>query len=68
MQALRLAGLSSRMRVLDVGCGAGDVAFAAAGMVGPTGAVTRIDAAPAAPEVARARAAHKGAGARADAH
>ncbi|MEV4450635.1 methyltransferase domain-containing protein [Streptomyces mirabilis] len=41
-QALRLAGLSSGMRVLDVGCGAGDVTFAGAGIVGPTGAVTGI--------------------------
>jgi ubiquinone/menaquinone biosynthesis C-methylase UbiE len=60
-QALRLAGLSSGMRVLDVGCGAGDVTFAAAAIVGPTGAVTGIDAAPAALEVARARAARRGA-------
>jgi len=60
-QALRLAGLGSGMRVLDVGCGAGDVTFVAAGIVGPTGAVTGIDAAPAALEVARARAARRGA-------
>ncbi|WP_217561288.1 class I SAM-dependent methyltransferase [Streptomyces sp. GbtcB6] len=59
-QALRLAGLSSGMRVLDVGCGAGDVTFAAAAIVGPTGAVTGVDAAPAALEVARARAARRG--------
>jgi ubiquinone/menaquinone biosynthesis C-methylase UbiE len=59
--ALRLAGLSSGMRVLDVGCGAGDVTFAAAAIVGPTGAVTGIDAAPAALESARARAARRGA-------
>lgn len=60
-QALRLAGLSSGMRVLDVGCGAGDVTFAAAAIVGPTGAVTGIDAAPAALELAHARAARRAA-------
>ena len=50
--ALRLTGLSSGMRVLDVGCGAGDVTFAAAAIGGPTGVVTEIDAAPAALESA----------------
>jgi len=59
--ALRLAGLSSGMRVPDVGCGAGDVTSAAAAIVGPTGAVTGIDEAPAALESARARAARRGA-------
>ena len=40
---LRLAGLDAGMRVLDVGCGAGDVAFVAARIVGPTGKVTAIE-------------------------
>jgi protein-L-isoaspartate O-methyltransferase len=33
-QLLQQAGLSTGMRVLDVGCGGGDVAFLAAGLVG----------------------------------
>jgi SAM-dependent methyltransferase len=40
---LRQAGLRDGMRVLDFGCGAGDVAFLAARLVGPTGAVLGID-------------------------
>lgn len=32
---LRLAGIASGMRVLDAGCGAGEVAFLAARLVGP---------------------------------
>jgi 2-polyprenyl-3-methyl-5-hydroxy-6-metoxy-1,4-benzoquinol methylase len=40
---LRDAGLSRDMRVLDIGCGAGDVAMLAADMVGPGGAVVGID-------------------------
>jgi ubiquinone/menaquinone biosynthesis C-methylase UbiE len=40
---LRDAGLSPDMRVLDVGCGAGDVAMLVADMVGTTGAVVGID-------------------------
>jgi len=39
----RLAGLEPGMRVLDVGCGAGDVSFLAAGMVGPQGEVIGVD-------------------------
>jgi SAM-dependent methyltransferase len=58
--ALRLAGLRPGMRVLDVGCGPGDVSFVAAGLVGPTGTVLGVDAAPAMIELARARAAEKG--------
>jgi len=40
---LREAGLARGMRVLDLGCGAGDVATLAAEMVGPAGAVVGID-------------------------
>jgi ubiquinone/menaquinone biosynthesis C-methylase UbiE len=58
--ALRLAGLRPGMRVLDVGCGPGDVSFAAARLVGPTGTVLGVDAAPEMIELARARAAEQG--------
>ena len=40
---LRMAGLAPGMRVLDLGTGLGDVAFAAAGIVGPAGEVVGID-------------------------
>ena len=40
---LRLAGLQPGMRVLDLGCGAGDVSFLAAAIVGPTGQVVGAD-------------------------
>lgn len=45
-QVLRQAGLGRGMRVLDVGCGAGDVSFLAASIVGPTGEVIGIDRSP----------------------
>jgi ubiquinone/menaquinone biosynthesis C-methylase UbiE len=44
------------MRVLDVGSGAGDVAFLAADLVGPTGQVVGVDRSAAAPARARIRA------------
>jgi SAM-dependent methyltransferase len=44
------------MKVLDVGCGPGDVALEAAELVGPTGTVMGLDSNPAVLEVARARA------------
>jgi SAM-dependent methyltransferase len=50
------AGIVPGMRVLDVGSGAGDVAFLAAELVGATGEVVGVDTAPAAIEVARSRA------------
>jgi 2-polyprenyl-3-methyl-5-hydroxy-6-metoxy-1,4-benzoquinol methylase len=40
---LREAGLRQGMRVLDLGCGAGDVAMLAADLVGPRGSVVGID-------------------------
>jgi 2-polyprenyl-3-methyl-5-hydroxy-6-metoxy-1,4-benzoquinol methylase len=58
--ALRLAGLRPGMRVLDIGSGPGDVSFIAARLVGPTGTVLGVDAAPEMIELARARAAEKG--------
>ena len=59
-QVLRLAGLEPGMRVLDVGCGTGDVSFLAARLVGPDGAVVGIDRSAEAVEVARRRAAGAG--------
>jgi ubiquinone/menaquinone biosynthesis C-methylase UbiE len=58
--ALRLAGLRPGMRVLDIGSGPGDVSFTAARLVGPTGTVLGVDAAPEMVELARDRAAEKG--------
>ncbi|MDM3975291.1 class I SAM-dependent methyltransferase [Mycobacterium marseillense] len=40
---LSSAGLTSGMRVLDIGCGAGDVTILAAELVGPRGRVIAID-------------------------
>jgi len=57
--ALRLAGLQPGMRVLDVGCGPGDVSFVAARLVGSTGTVLGVDAADIV-ELARSRAAEEG--------
>jgi ubiquinone/menaquinone biosynthesis C-methylase UbiE len=58
--ALRQAGVRPGMRVLDVGCGPGDVSFLAARLVGSAGAVLGVDAAAEIIEVARARAAEQG--------
>jgi SAM-dependent methyltransferase len=55
-QLLQQAGISAGMRVLDVGCGSGDVAFLAADLVGPTGEVIGTDRAAAAAQRATARA------------
>jgi ubiquinone/menaquinone biosynthesis C-methylase UbiE len=53
---LREAGLAPGMRVVDLGCGVGDVALLAAEIVGPTGTVIAIDRNPTAIVAARARA------------
>lgn len=50
------AGIQPGMRVLDVGSGAGDVAFLAAKIVGPTGTVVGSDRSSTAVEAARERA------------
>jgi SAM-dependent methyltransferase len=50
------AGVTSGMRILDVGTGRGDVAFLAAELVGETGSVVGVDRAPEAVAVARERA------------
>ncbi len=53
---LRSAGLAPGMRVLEIGCGAGDVSFLAADLVGPQGRVVGIDRAPEAIQHATERA------------
>lgn len=50
------AGVVPGMRVLDVGCGAGDVTFLAAELVGNTGTVIGTDRASGVLSIARARA------------
>ncbi len=54
------AGIGPGQRVLDVGCGVGDVSLLAASIVGATGSVVGVDRDPQALEVARARAAAAG--------
>jgi cyclopropane fatty-acyl-phospholipid synthase-like methyltransferase len=54
------AGIRPGMRVLDLGCGAGDVAFVAAGLVGPEGCVVGVDRSPDALARARLRAGQLG--------
>jgi ubiquinone/menaquinone biosynthesis C-methylase UbiE len=53
-------GIGAGMRVLDVGSGAGDVAFLAAGFVGETGEVIGTDKSPAAVAAASQRAREQG--------
>jgi SAM-dependent methyltransferase len=54
------AGLRPGMRVLDLGCGAGDVAFVAADLVGRDGHVVGVDRSPQAVARARFRAGQRG--------
>jgi ubiquinone/menaquinone biosynthesis C-methylase UbiE len=58
--ALRRAGLRPGMRVLDVGCGPGDVSMIAARLVGQKGAVVGVDAAADVIEIARTRVGEQG--------
>jgi ubiquinone/menaquinone biosynthesis C-methylase UbiE len=53
---LRNAGIEQGMRVLDLGCGAGDVSMLAGKLVGPSGSVVGIDPNADTLAVARARA------------
>jgi SAM-dependent methyltransferase len=57
---LRRAGITSGMRVLDVGCGVGDVAMLAGEFVGPSGSVLGIDRSGEAVDIASRRAAAVG--------
>ncbi len=54
------AGIRPGMRVLDLGCGAGDSAFVAADLVGPGGSVVGLDYSPDALARARYRAEQRG--------
>jgi SAM-dependent methyltransferase len=54
------AGIQAGMRVLDLGCGAGDVTFVAADLVGPDGSVVGVDRSPEALARARLRAGQRG--------
>jgi SAM-dependent methyltransferase len=54
------AGIRSGMRVLDLACGVGDVAFVAADLVGPDGSVVGIDRSPQMVARARLRAEQRG--------
>jgi SAM-dependent methyltransferase len=56
-EVLRRAGLRPGMRVLDVGCGMGDVSLVAARIVGADGSVVGVDRDPEGLNRARARAA-----------
>jgi ubiquinone/menaquinone biosynthesis C-methylase UbiE len=42
-RVFRAAGVERGMRVLDVGCGAGDVSFLVSALVGPEGSVVGVD-------------------------
>ena len=55
-------GLRPGMRVLDAGCGTGEVSLLLAEVVGPDGAVTAVDRGPEALEKGRDRAALRGVG------
>lgn len=60
LMAMRQAGIGPGMHVIDAGSGAGDVAFLAADLAGPSGTVTGIEQSPAALSTARERARQAG--------
>jgi len=55
-QMLEEAGITTEMRVLDLGCGPGDVSLLAAELVGEKGHVLGVDSNPAVVRLAQARA------------
>src|SRR5262245_4243068 len=57
---LKRAGVSPGMRVLDIGCGVGDVSLLAGSLVGPTGSVIGVDRSREAIDTARRRASAAG--------
>jgi SAM-dependent methyltransferase len=59
-EVLRRAGVGPGMRVLDLGCGTGDVSFLASRLVGPTGTVLGVDRSAEAVATASARAGQAG--------
>ena len=59
-RVFREAGIRPGMRVLDVGCGAGDVSILAAELVGETGSVVGLDQASIAVSIAARRAGELG--------
>ena len=59
-QVLRESGLAAGMRVLDLGCGMGDLSLLAARIVGPEGAVVGVDRDAGALAAARTRAEEAG--------
>src|SRR5271170_5692902 len=59
-RVIRESGIAPGMRVLDIGCGPGDVAMLIADAVGPSGKVVAIDREPRAVETARNRALEAG--------
>jgi len=58
--AMRRAGIAASMRVLDIGCGVGDVSLLAGEFVGPEGTVLGIDRSAEAVDLATRRAALAG--------
>ena len=59
---LERAGIGTGMTVVDAGCGPGDGALLAAGLVGPAGTVIGVDSSPEALAMARSRAGAAGLG------
>jgi ubiquinone/menaquinone biosynthesis C-methylase UbiE len=57
---LRQTAVKEGMRVLDIGCGAGDVSLLAAEIVGASGSTIGIDRSPEAIAMAKERARHHG--------
>jgi len=60
LRVLSRAGIRPGMRVLDVGCGSGDVSILAAALVGPNGHVLGVDLDEATVSAARQRIASRG--------